>query len=190
MNPGWRWCGVLVLAVLAFAAGPAHARGWAVDAAHSSLGFTGSYQGQSFEGVFKRFDARIAYDPADLAHAKFDVSVDITSVDTQNSERDQAALGEAFFDTARFPRARFATTGFRKTADGKVLADGTLTLRGIRKPVTLEVTFIPHGDAATLDVTAHLKRLDFGIGSGEWADPSMIGNAVTVQGHLALSARD
>ncbi|HKV65946.1 MAG TPA: YceI family protein, partial [Rhodanobacteraceae bacterium] len=91
-----------------------------------------------------------------------------------------------FFDTAKFPKAHFVTTAFRKGADGKIIADGVLTLRGVSKPVALTVLFKPDGDAATLDVTAQVKRLDFGIGAGQWADPSMIGDGVTVHGHLSL----
>jgi len=55
--------------------------------------------------------------------------------------------------------------------------------------VALTVRFKSYGDTATLDVTAQLKRLDFGIGTGQWADPSMIGDGVTVRGHLLLHAR-
>jgi polyisoprenoid-binding protein YceI len=179
--PGW----LCVAAMLVFAT-PAMAKPWQVDAAHSTLTFTNTYQDVSYTGQFRRFTAKIDYDPIDPSHAKFDVSVDITSLDTQNAERDHTALGADFFDATKFPRAHFVTTSFRKTADGKVVADGTLTLRGISKPVTLDVTFSPRGDTATLDVTARLKRLDFGIGAGQWADPSMIGNGVTVHGHLAL----
>ncbi len=188
MKPATR-TGLMLAATLAAAtAMPAFARDWAVDAAHSTLAFTGSYQGETFDGRFRRFDASIAYDPADLAHAKFDVTVDIASLDTQNSERDQAALGTDFFDSARFPRAHFVTTAFRRAANGEVLADGTLTLRGVTRPVMLSVKFVPGGNNATLDVTARLKRLDFGIGGGQWADTSMIGNGVTVHGHLLLLA--
>lgn len=172
--------------LLLLLSGTAFAREWKVDAAHSSLTFTGTYQGESFEGRFKRFDAKINYDPADLAQAKFDVTVDIASVNTANTERDQALPDKAFFDTAQFPSAHFVTTRFRKGANGEVLADGTLSLRGISKPVTLEVRFAPKGSDATLDVETKLKRLDFGIGSGDWADTSMIGNAVMVHGHLLL----
>ena len=82
----------------------------------------------------------------------------------------QAALGADFFDTTKFPKARFVTTAFHQAADGRVVADGVLTLRGISKPVTLGVVFVQHGATATLDVTAQLKRLDFGIGTGQWAD--------------------
>ncbi len=183
------WMIPATMLVLAWAATPALARTWKVDAAHSTLTFTNTYQDVEYKGRFRDFKAHIAYDPADLAKAKFDVTVDITSLDTQNSERDQAALGKAFFDAEKFPRAYFATHVFRRGPDGKVLAEGTLSLRGVTRPVTLEVTFTPHGDDATLDVTAHLKRLDFGIGTGEWADTSMIGNGVTVHGHLVLHAR-
>jgi polyisoprenoid-binding protein YceI len=175
--------------VLLGIAAPAPARTWSVDAAHSKLGFTNTYQNVEYTGQFRRFDAVIDYDPGDLAHAKFDVSVDLTSLDTQNSERDQTALGADFFDAAKFPRAHFATTAFHKAADGKVIAEGVLTLRGVSKPVALTVSFKPDGNGATLDVTAQVKRLDFGIGAGQWADPSMIGNGVAVHGHLQLRAR-
>lgn len=177
--------GLCMAAVLGFAA-PALAKTWQVDAAHSTLTFTNTYQDVAYTGSFRRFDAKIAYDPDDLAQAKFDVVVDITSLDTRNSERDHAALGADFFDAAKFPKAHFVTSSFRRTADGKVTALGQLELRGVVKPVSLTVTFAPHGDTATLDVTAHLKRLDFGIGTGDWADPSMIGDEVTVHGHLSL----
>lgn len=180
---GW----LCTAALLGFAA-PALANPWRVDRAHSTLTFTNTYQNVAYNGQFRRFAATIDYNPGDLARAKFDVSVDITSLDTQNAERDHTALGADFFDATQFPRAHFVTTSFHKMADGKVLADGMLALRGISKPVTLEVTFSPHGTTATLDVTAQLKRLDFGVGAGQWADPSMIGDAVTVHGHLVLTS--
>lgn len=176
----------IVFALLLLLPVAAFAREWKVDTTHSALAFTGTYQGESFEGRFKRFDARISYDPANLAHAKFDVTVGIASVDTANTERDRALPDKAFFDTAQFPRAHFATTRFRKGANGEVLADGTLSLRGISRPVTLVVKFVQQGSGAVLDVITTLKRLDFGIGSGDWADTSLIGNEVTVHGHLSL----
>ena len=181
--------GWLVASTLALVAAPALAQTWQVDAAHSSLSFTNTYQSVAYTGQFHRFTAKVDYDPADLAHAKFDVDVDIASLDTQNGERDHTALGADFFDAQKFPKAHFVTTSFRKAADGKVVADGTLTLRGISKPVTLAVLFKPNGNSATLDVTAQVKRLDFGIGAGQWADPSMIGDGVAVHGRLQLQAR-
>ncbi len=182
------WIGVVCVVCLGVLAMPAMARTWQVDAARSTLGFTNRYQGVQYSGRFARFTAHITYDPQDLARAKFDVAIDIASLDTRNSERDHAALGTDFFDAGQFPRAFFATTTFHAVA-GKVIAEGELKLRGVVRPVQLEVTFAPRGNTATLDVTAHLTRLAFGIGGGEWADPSLIGNDVVVQGHLVLDAR-
>ena len=180
--------GLCLALALAFAA-PALAKTWQVDAAHSALTFTNTYENVRYSGQFMRYTATIDYDPDDLAHAKFDVTIDIASLDTRNDERDQAALGTDFFDAAKFPQAHFVTTSFRKAADDKVVAEGVLTLRGVSKPVALTVSFKPHGNTATLDVTALVQRLAFGIGSGQWADPAMIGDAVSVRAHLLLRAR-
>ena len=160
------------------------AKDWQVDAAQSTLGFRGDYQGEAFDGTFKRFDARIRYDAADPASAKFDVEVDLSSVDTQSSERDETLAGSDFFDTGKYPKAHFVTQSFATGADGSVTAQGTLTLHGISKPVTLAVEFTPAAGGATLDVDTTLDRLAFGLGqSDDWAD---IGKTVTVHGHLVL----
>jgi polyisoprenoid-binding protein YceI len=163
---------------------PAYARDWQVDAAHSTLTFRGTYQNGPFEGRFARFEAAIRYDEADLAQAKFDVTVDVGSVDTQSSERDDTLRTADFFDTARFPQARFVTSEFTRTADGGVEAKGSLTIRDRTRPVTLKVKFAVSGGATTLDVDTVLNRLDFGLGAGsDWAD---IGRDVRVHGHLVL----
>lgn len=162
----------------------AHARDWQVDHAQSSLGFKGSYQGEAFDGRFKTFDATIAYDANDLATAKFDVAIDLTSADTQSEERDETLEGSDFFDTGKFPKARFVTGSFSKAADGSVEAKGSLTIRDKTQPVTLKVKFAESAGGATLDVDTVLKRADFGLGSSsDWAD---IGADVPVHGRLVL----
>ncbi len=172
---------LLVLPLSAFA------RDWNVDTAKSSLTFTGTYQGEAFTGTFKKFNAAIAYDVADTATSKFDVSVDLASVDSDSGERDQTLATADFFDTGKFPQAHFVTGSFAKAADGKVVSKGALTIRDQTKPVALRVTFTENGNAATLDVDTSLKRADFGLGNGsDWAD---IGTDVTVHGHLVLTAK-
>ena len=162
------------------------ARDWQVDAAKSTLTFKGSYQGESFDGKFKKFQATISYDAADPAKSKFDVTVDLASVDTDSGERDQSLATSDFFDTAKTPQAHFVTESFAKAGDA-VEAKGNLTLRGQTKPVTLKVTFAESGDTATLDVDTTLKRADFSLGNGpDWSD---IGADVPVHGHLALTGK-
>jgi len=161
------------------------ARDWNVDMAHSALTFKCSYQNGPFTGVFHKFDPKISYDESDLAHSKFDVTVNLSSVDTQSSERDQTLLTPDFFDTAKYPTAHFVATEFKRNADGGVDANGTLTIRGITKPVTLHVKFAVVDGKTTLDVDTVLSRLDFGLGtSSDWAD---IARKVDVHGHLVLT---
>lgn len=177
----------LAFLLLALAGTPALARDWQTDAAKSSLTFKGTYQDGPFEGRFGKFDAAIAFDEADLSKAKFDVRINVASVATESSERDETLKTPEFFDPVRFPQAHFVTESFSKGADGGLEAKGQLTIRAITKPVTLKVKFAASGNAATLDVDTTLKRLDFDLGvGGDWAD---IGNDVPVHGHLALTAK-
>lgn len=175
-----RWIAIsLLLLPLA-----ASAKTWTVVPAHSTLGFTGSYQGGPFKGVFKHFDAHIVYDAAHLDQARFDVSVKLASVDTQSRERDQSLTGGDFFDVTQFPTAHFVTHSFSTGADGRVTAHGTLTLRGVSKPVMLHVVFKPTATGATLDVDTTLNRKAFNLGtSSDWDE---IAIPVSVHGHLAL----
>jgi polyisoprenoid-binding protein YceI len=175
--------------VLALCAASVSARDWQTDAAASTLGFSGVYQKEKFDGKFKKFTAKISYDAADLAKSSFDVDIDIASVDTQNEERDAALPDEEFFATKKFPKAHFVTKAFRKAVDGSVEADGTLTVRDKSKPVTLKVKMAETGDKATLDVDTTVNRLDYNVGTGDWKDTTLIGNEVKVHGHLVLSAK-
>lgn len=168
--------------------GLASAADYTVQPAGSKLGFAGTFQGQAFEGTFGKWTANISYDPAKVATSKFEVDVDLASVKTGDNDRDGALPGADFFNVAKFPKAHFVTTGFRRSGS-KVIADGTLTLRGVAKPVSLDVTFKPQAGGATLDVAGTVKRLDFGVGTGDYADTSVIGGEVKVTAHLQLAPK-
>jgi polyisoprenoid-binding protein YceI len=166
----------------------ASAADYAVQPSGSTLGFTSSFQGSSFDGQFSKWTAAISYDQAKLAASKFDVTVDLSSAKTGDSDRDSALPGADFFDTAKYPQAHFVTTGFRQQGS-QVIADGNLTLRGVTKPVSLNVTFKPQGSGATLDVSGTVNRLDFGVGGGQYKDTTVIAAAVKVTAHLVLTAK-
>jgi len=168
--------------------GLAGAADYTMQPAGSKLGFAGTFQGQAFEGTFGKWTANISYDPAKVATSKFDVDVDLASVKTGDNDRDGALPGADFFNVAKFPKAHFVTTGFRQNG-ALVVADGNLTLRGVTKPVSLNVTFKSQGTGATLDVSGTVKRLDYGVGGGEYADTSVIGADVKVNAHLVLVAK-
>ena len=179
----------LVMLLLAFAVpGMAAATDFTVQRSGSQIGFSAVFQGESFDGHFRQWTAAIRFDPANLAVSTFDVKVTTASVQTGDSDRDSALPGKAFFDVAQFPEAHFVTSGFRRNGS-QVIADGTLSLRGVSRPVSLAVNFKPQAGGATLDVAGTVKRLDFGVGSGEYADTSVIGADVKITAHLQLLAK-
>ncbi|MGJ8525729.1 Protein YceI [Halomonadaceae bacterium LMG 33818] len=178
------------LGVLCLSAGlafpfAANAASYSVDYAHSTLEFTGNYQGQDFNGKFGKWQATVNYDPAHLDTSKADVTIDLSSVSTGDSTRDSTLPDSDFFNVAKFPQAHFVTTGFHQQGD-HVVADGNLTLKGHTAPVELTVKFDPRSHGAVLDVTGQLKRLDYGVGNGQYADTSVIGGNVSIAGHLVL----
>lgn len=174
----------LALIVLLTLTGSVQARDWTVDPS-STLGFSGSYQGEKFSGKFLRFSAKVALDKADLANASLNVEIDVTSATTGNTDYDSELKGSAFFDYAKFPAARFVSTTVRESG-GALVADGTLTIRDKSKPVQITLDFKPAGTTATLGVQATLKRLDFDVGTGDWSDTSLISGDIAVTSHLVL----
>lgn len=161
---------------------------YTVQPAASTLGFSSSFQGEAFHGQFGQWTAAISYDAAKLASSKFDATVTLASVKTGDKDRDGALPGSDFFNVAKFPQAHFVTTGFHQNG-AQVIADGNLTLRGVTRPVSLNVTFKPQANGATLDVAGTVKRLDFGVGTGDYADTSVIGADVKINAHLQLAPK-
>lgn len=155
----------------------------------SSLGFTATFQGAPFQGSFAQWNAAIRFDPSHLAGSKFDVTVDTTSASTGDADRDGALPGADFFNATKYPQARYVATEFVQ-AGTHAIARGNLTLRGESHPLNLTVTYSPQPDGtALMDVSGTLKRLDYGVGGGEYADTSVIGNDVTVTAHLVLAPK-
>ncbi len=176
-------------AALLVASFSAHAADWNTDAAASSLTFSGKAEGEGFTGRFKAFTPVIRFDPADLAASRFDVTIDLASADSQNAERDDTLQSSDFFATKKFPQATYTATAFRDLGDGRFAADGTLSLRGVEKPVTLEFSWNQDGAGATLDGKAGVNRLDFDVGGGDWSDASTIAHEVAIATTLKLTAQ-
>lgn len=153
----------------------------------STLGFSASFQGEAFEGKFARFTPQIRFDPTKLAGSRFDVRIALASANTRNDERDQMLRSADFFDAAKRPEARYTATRFRALGGNRYAADGSLSLHGVSKPVVLSFTWTP-GSKTLLIGEATLKRLDFGVGSGDWTDTEVLPDAVKVKTRLVLAA--
>ncbi len=173
-----------LLFALALSAAPAFATDY-VQAPGSALAFAGKYQGDTFTGTFPGFNTRLSFDPQQLATARLEVTIPLATATTRNSDYDSQMRGESFFNSGKFATATYSATRFRALGDNRYAADGTLSLHGVSKPVTLEFTWTP-GARPVLAGKATVKRLDFGVGAGEWADTKLIPDAIAVSTKVVL----
>jgi polyisoprenoid-binding protein YceI len=159
---------------------------WTLQPQASKLTFVGIQAGAEFEGAFERFTADIAFDPQDLAGSRFDVKIDMTSVNSRDSERDDTMKSDDLFACKQFPAARYVAERFTAKGGNKFSAAGKLTLRDVTREVPIEFTFEQKNGSAWLKGSAQLKRLDFGVGQGDWKDTENVGNEVQVRFVLLL----
>ncbi len=160
---------------------------WIVDKTASSVRFTSSMAGESFTGTFRRWDADIRFDPANLAASSVAATVDVASAATGNPDRDQALPTATFLDAPAFPRATFVAHHFTALGGGRYQADGVLTLRGVGKPLSLPFTLAIQGGQARMTGQVAINRLAFGVGQDEWKAVTTIPAAVVVS--VAITAR-
>lgn len=153
----------------------------------ASLTFSAVWSGTPVEGRFNRWTADILFSPEALDRSKLTVGVDMSSAVTGDDQRDQSLPSGDFFDTAAHPKATFSATKFRKTGEGQYVADGTLDLRGVKKPVSLPFSLKIVGDTATARGVTTLDRTTFGVGQGEWASTDQI--AAKVKVNFSLTAK-
>ena len=167
-------------AVLLLFASPAAAATWTVDHGKSRLGFAVQWSGETFAATFKSWQANIAFDPADLAHARAVVTIDLSSETSDSVDNDDGLKGPEGFSIGQFPSAKFETSGFTSKGGKAYVATGRLTLHGATRPVTLPFTLTINGGTAHMTGKAVVLRTDFGLGQGEWSGPTPVAHEVTI----------
>jgi polyisoprenoid-binding protein YceI len=158
---------------------------WAVDKAASRLTFRAAVSGQNFDGVFKTWDAQIAFDPKNLRASHAAVTIDIASVVTGDPTRDQMLPTPDFFSIQKFPKASFVTTAITQTGPGRYQAVGDLRIKGAVRRVTLPFTLSIAKDTAKMDGALIIDRGWFAIGQGQYASSETVANNVTIMVRLA-----
>jgi polyisoprenoid-binding protein YceI len=172
---------------------PAHAENWVIDGEQSSLTFDGTQMGAGFIGRLTDFDGEIVFDPANPAAGHALIKIKMASTGTGSDDRDAYIGKKEWFDSESFPESVYKIDSFEKKTENQYIAHGQLTLKGVTLPVdlpfTLTITTDQTGNkVANVEGEATLKRLDFGIGTGEWADTQTVGNEVIVRVSLAALA--
>ena len=162
---------------------------WAIDKGHSKFTFIAEHHGISeVDGYFKKFDGKITASKDDLSDAVFEVTIESPSINTDLEMRDNHLKSEDMFNVEKFPTIIFKSTSLTKISGNKYKMNGDITIKGITKPIILDVTM--NGPAAHpnpsnkklqlgIKATTTIKRSDFGIG-GKLAT-IMVGDEISIR---------
>lgn len=155
--------------------------------AQSEVQFTARQMGVPLDGHFKKFSAQVAFDPAKLATSKITFTVDTGSATLGSRETDAELPKPTWFNVPKFPQATFESTSIKALGGGKFEVAGKLTIKGHVRDVVVPVALTQAAGTTTAAGSFVIKRLDFKIGEGDWADTSMVANDVTVKFKLAVT---
>jgi polyisoprenoid-binding protein YceI len=161
-----------------------------IDPRHSSAGFGVTHLMLStVRGEFHGVTGTVVVDDADISKSSVNVTIDATSVDTREPDRDKHLKSEAFFDVAKYPTITFQSTKIGRNADGTLKVTGDLTIRGVTKTAVLTATLprAPIKDPWGLQRTAasantKINRQDFGVAWNQKLDSGgvVVGDDVNI----------
>ncbi|HEY4122673.1 MAG TPA: YceI family protein [Byssovorax sp.] len=150
---------------------------WDFDNTHSNVDFTVRHMVVSkVRGRFAKWSGSLELDTDDLATAKVEAHIDASSVDTSDAQRDGHLRTADFFDVEHHPELVFKSTGVVVKSKERAVLKGDLTIRGVTKPVELDVEFggrmkDPWGKQRVgFTATGSVDRKDFGVSFNQTLD--------------------
>jgi polyisoprenoid-binding protein YceI len=176
-------------AVILAAAAQAQSTTWQLDPADSNAQFSVRHLGISnVQGEFTKLTGTVQLDDQDVSKSTVDATIDVNSLDTRVQNRDNDLKSDHFFDVAKYPTITFQSTKIVSTGEGTAKMTGNLTLHGVTKEVTFDVTgptkvIQVMGTRRGASATTKINRQDFGMVFMSNAMPGgdqMIGDTVTI----------
>ncbi|VVN40696.1 Protein YceI [Pseudomonas fluorescens] len=141
-----------------------------VNATASTLSFTYNQFSSRVYGTFSRFEGTLDFDTANPSAAQAGLTIQLDSIDAGSSDANEELKKPAWFDTTNSPVATFESTVVKSLGGNRYSITGNLTLRGITRVVQVPVLLKAENAIGIFDGQLTLKRSDFKIGEGEWAD--------------------
>lgn len=152
----------------------------------SEIQFIGQQMGVPADGRFHKFTVDAALDPAAIEKSAARIVIDMNSIALPASDLTTEIKRKRWFDTTAFPEATFKSKQFRALGEGRYAIDGTLTIKGVSREIAAPLMLKNEGQDLVADGQFELKRLDFNVGDGPWADTSTVANEVQIRFKLHL----
>ena len=168
---------------------------WLLDTTHSHVGFSVKHMMvTTVRGQFKTYSGTVAIDPQDFTKSTFAGEIDVASIDTGNTDRDNHLRHDDFFDATSHPKITFKSARIEAKGEAEYVVHGDLTMRGVTHPVALEVEYLgtsknPYGKTvAGLSARGTVNRKDFGVNFNKVLDTGGVAVSEKVKLELDLQA--
>jgi polyisoprenoid-binding protein YceI len=158
-----------------------------LSAAGSEIAFTTKQMGVPVEGRFGKFNAQITLDPKKPETGSVAFSIDTGSARFGSAELDAEVPKPTWLNVPKFPQASFQSSAIKAAGPGRFEVTGKLSIKGQVRDITVPVQLSQAGASSTASGAFTIKRLEFKVGEGEWADTSMLANDVQVRFKLVLT---
>lgn len=148
------------------------------------IDFVSKQMGVPVEGSFGKAIASVNFDKANAAASKAEIEIDLASIDTGSDEANTEVKREGWFNVKKFPTAKFVSSAVKDMGNGRYEATGKLTIKG--KTTDIMAPFQVKSGTSVAEGKFVIKRSQFGIGEGVWADPDTVADEVEVKFKVPL----
>ena len=157
--------------------------------AKSQIRFVTKQMNVPVEGEFRKFEGSVTFDPAKPEATKAEFEVDLGSIDLGNAEGETEAKRRVWLNVDAFPKAKFVASSVKSLGGGKFEARGPLAIKGVSQEIVAPFTLTEAAGVRTVDGQFSLKRLQYKIGEGPWADTETVADEVVVRFRFTLPTR-
>lgn len=154
----------------------------------SAVSFVFRQMNVPIDGRFRRFKGQVSFDPARPAAARADVEIDLASIDAGSADANDEVANKLWFDTKTTPTARFVSSSVKVLGGNRFEVAGRMTIKGRTRDAVMPATFRQEGSSGVFEGSFALKRADYAIGEGMWADFGTVANEITVKFRLVTTA--
>jgi polyisoprenoid-binding protein YceI len=179
----------LIFAGLVSSCAAAAAEIGAIQLEKSRIAFVSKQMGVPVDGEFKKFAIQLSFDPAKPESGRAQIDIDMASIDAGSAEANEEVVGKNWFNVKQFPKAGFVSGGVKPLGGGKYEVAGKLTIRDKTHDAIAPFTMTAQGANVQFDGSFTIKRADFGIGQGAWADFDTVANEVQIRLKVVAAAK-
>lgn len=179
---------IIVFSLILLGQTPAMAHEWKLDPVHSGVLFEIKHIYSTVRGHFSEFTGDVSFDPDNLEKSKFDFSVKVDSINTNNGKRDNHLRSDDFFAENKYPEMTFTSSRVSHVEGNKFILEGKVTIKNVTKALALEFTYWGQKEnpfkrkemVTGFDSRFKINRLDFNVGDGRFYEMGVVGKDVDI----------